>query len=319
MKSIVFLMLGKLCVIIKQSLLFINLKKVKYNQKYKIMLDKKGLTSSEASHIANFIKEQVKNIDVTTSNFKVITQEGRREGNYLRLDSNEEIKNWDDLLLEKGKLFALSAWLKESIKYKEDQIKKIRSSSLDTSTLPKKDVPKPPTKLDTSFEDFFLELSIKEKAEYLLNESKASHIGKFIHNFDGVRNVLDNFKPTEFVNISSTEVMTVRNTMLYDREELLGRIEKLQNIHRECEKVINYYKAKYKEWAAELDTQFQKNWKNYAEEVHMIERENSMILVKARADFEIERTSKLEVLKNLKITIPIEFQPILDEIYKKLK
>ena len=283
------------------------------------MLDKKGLTSSEASHIANFIKEQVKNIDVTTSNFKVITQEGRRDGTYLRLDSNEEIKNWDDLLLEKGKLFALSAWLKESIKYKEDQIKKIRSSSLDTSTLPKKDVPKPPTKLDTSFEDFFLELSIKEKAEYLLNESKASHIGKFIHNFDGVRNVLDNFKPTEFVNISSTEVMTVRNTMLYDREELLGRIEKLQNIHRECEKVINYYKAKHKEWAAELETQFQKNWKNYAEEVHMIERENSMILVKARADFEIERTSKLEVLKNLKITIPIEFQPILDEIYKKLK
>ena len=283
------------------------------------MLDKKGLTSSEASHIANFIKEQVKNIDVTTSNFKVITQEGRRDDTYLRLDSNEEIKNWDDLLLEKGKLFALSAWLKESIKYKEDQIKKIRSSSLDTSTLPKKDVPKPPTKLDTSFEDFFLELSIKEKAEYLLNESKASHIGKFIHNFDGVRNVLDNFKPTEFVNISSTEVMTVRNTMLYDREELLGRIEKLQNIHRECEKVINYYKAKHKEWAAELDTQFQKNWKNYTEEVRMIERENSMILVKARADFEIERTSKLEVLKNLKITIPIEFQPILDEIYKKLK
>ena len=164
-----------------------------------------------------------------------------------------------------------------------------------------------------------MELSIKEKAEYLLNESRASHIGKFIHKFDEVRNVIDNFKPTEFVNISSTEVMTVRNTMLYDREELLGRIEKLQNTHRECEKVINYYKAKHKEWAAELDTKFQKNWKNYAEEVHMIERENSMILVKARADFEIERTSKLEVLKNLKITIPIEFQPILDEIYKKLK
>ena len=283
------------------------------------MLDKTGLTSSEASHVANFIKEQVKNIDVTTSNFKVITQEGRRDGTYLRLDSHEEIKNWDDLLLEKGKLFALSAWLKESIKYKEEQIKKVRSSILDTSTLPKKDVPKPPKKLDTSFEDFFLELSIKEKAEYLLNESRASHIGKFIHKFDEVRNVIDNFKPTEFVNISSTEVMTVRNTMLYDREELLGRIEKLQNTHRECEKVINYYKAKHKEWAAELDTKFQKNWKNYAEEVHMIERENSMILVKARADFEIERTSKLEVLKNLKITIPIEFQPILDEIYKKLK
>ena len=283
------------------------------------MLDKTGLTSSEASHVANFIKEQVKNIDVTTSNFKVITQEGIRDGTYLRLDSNEEIKNWDDLLLEKGKLFALSAWLKESIKYKEEQIKKVRSSILDTSTLPKKDVPKPPKKLDTSFEDFFLELSIKEKAEYLLNESRASHIGKFIHKFDEVRNVIDNFKPTEFVNISSTEVMTVRNTMLYDREELLGRIEKLQNTHRECEKVINYYKAKHKEWAAELDTKFQKNWKNYAEEVHMIERENSMILVKARADFEIERTSKLEVLKNLKITIPIEFQPILDEIYKKLK
>ena len=283
------------------------------------MLDKTGLTSSEASHIANFIKEQVKNIDVTTSNFKVITQEGRRDGTYLRLDSNEEIKNWDDLLLEKGKLFALSAWLKESIKYKDEQIKKIRSSTLNISTLPKMEEPAPPTRPSTSFEDFFLELSIKEKADYLLNESRASHIGKFIHNFDGIRNVIDNFKPTEFVNISSTEVMTVRNTMLYDREELLGRVEKLQNTHRECEKVINYYKAKHKEWAAELDTKFQKNWKDYVEEVHMIEKENSMVGVKARADFEIERTSKLEVLKNLKITIPIEFQPILDEIYKKLK
>ena len=101
------------------------------------MLDKTGLTSSEASHVANFIKEQVKNIDVTTSNFKVITQEGRRDGTYLRLDSHEEIKNWDDLLLEKGKLFALSAWLKESIKYKEEQIKKVRSSFLDVTTLPK--------------------------------------------------------------------------------------------------------------------------------------------------------------------------------------
>ena len=305
--------------IIKQSLLFINLKKVKYNQKYKIMLDKTGLTSSEASHVANFIKEQVKNIDVTTSNFKVITQEGRRDGTYLRLDSHEEIKNWDDLLLEKGKLFALSAWLKESIKYKEEQIKKVRSSFLDVTTLPKIEELEPPARPSTSFEDFFLELSIKEKAEYLLNESRASHIGKFIHKFDEVRNVIDNFKPTEFVNISSTEVMTVRNTMLYDREELLGRIEKLQNTHRECEKVINYYKAKHKEWAAELDTKFQKNWKNYAEEMRMIAKENSTIILKAQADFEIERTNKLEVLKNLKITIPIEFQPILDEIYKKLK
>ncbi len=319
MKSIVFLMLGKLCVIIKQSLLFINLKKVKYNQKYKIMLDKKGLTSSEASHIANFIKEQVKNIDVTTSNFKVITQEGRRDDTYLRLDSHEEIKNWDNLLLEKGKLFALSAWLKESIKYKEEQIKKVRSSFLDVTTLPKIEELEPPTRPSTSFEDFFLELSIKEKAEYLLNESRASHIGKFIHKFDEVRNVIDNFKPTEFVNISSTEVMTVRNTMLYDREELLGRVEKLQNIHRECEKVINYYKAKHKEWAAELETKFQKTWRNYIEETHMIAKENSAITRKAQADFEIERTNKLEVLKNLKITIPIEFQPILDEIYKKLK
>ena len=51
----------------------------------------------------------------------------------------------------------------------------------------------------------------------------------------------------------------------------------------------------------------------------MIEKVNSKVAVKARADFEIERTRKLEVLKNLKITIPTEFQPILDEIYKKLK
>ena len=66
------------------------------------MLDKKGLTSSEASHIANFLKEQVKKIDITPSNFKISTSIGIRGTSEMPLESNASIQNWKELLLKKG-------------------------------------------------------------------------------------------------------------------------------------------------------------------------------------------------------------------------
>ena len=60
------------------------------------MLGAEGISSSEASRIANLIKELVKGLDVTTSNFKIQSSYFREEGNTHRLDTNEKIENWNE-------------------------------------------------------------------------------------------------------------------------------------------------------------------------------------------------------------------------------
>ena len=86
------------------------------------MLDTKGLTSSEASHIANFLKEQVKGIDITVENFKVITSQGKRDNDWLPIDTNKAVEDLKGSLLKKAEYFSLSAWLREAIKYKDNKI-----------------------------------------------------------------------------------------------------------------------------------------------------------------------------------------------------
>lgn len=283
------------------------------------MFDKKGLTSSEASHIANFLKELVKNIDVTTDNFKVMTSVGIRDGQPNALDTNKAIEDWDSKLLAKARYYSLSAWLKEAIKIKDSQLTKARTMASNIEIELKKTPARPSLKA-TEWVDFFLtQMTIKDQAMYLQAEANASHIGQFIHNFDDVRSKLDNYKPTEFHKLSSTETMTVQNQLLYDKDELLGTFENLQSLHRESEKLVNFWKAKHKEWKAQQEMEFQTAVQKWSRESSAINIENNNLLKTQEAQFEIERTRKVEEISALKIVIPNSLQPILDEVYEKLK
>ena len=285
------------------------------------MLDKKGLTSSEASHIANFLKEQVKKIDITPQNFKVSTAIGIRGTAEMSLDSNTAIQDWKELLLKKGEYYSLSAWLKEAIKHKEWLLLDARTNYFDSSSVTgTKELPPFPTQKSKEWENFFrTELSIKEQAEYLAQESRASHVGGFIHNFDTVRQKIDNFVPTSFHALSETETMTVSNTLLYNTEELYQNVEELQGIHREAEKVVNYWKAKHKEWIADQDRAYQNTLAEYRRNVSTITAENNSLIQKEQSEFEKNKTSKIEEIAALRIVIPIALQHILDEAYEKLK
>ena len=285
------------------------------------MLDKKGLTSSEASHIANFLKEQVKKIDITPSNFKISTSIGIRGAENIPLDSNKAILNWPDLLLKKAEYFSLSAWLKEAIKYKEWLLLDARTNYFDSSTVTgTKELPPQPVKKPTEWCEYFrTELNIKEQAEYLKQESLASHVGGFIHNFDVVREKINTFVPAKFHTLSESETMTVMNTMLYDPEHLYLSVEELQGIHREAEKVVNYWKAKHKEWIADQDRVYQTALVEYRRNVSTITTENNALIQKETSEFENNKTNLIQEIAALRIEIPVALQYILDEAYEKLK
>ena len=57
---------------------------------------------ADAGRISTFLKETVKGIDIQTSNFAVITSETVRSGESYKLDSNQRIDNWKELLQQKA-------------------------------------------------------------------------------------------------------------------------------------------------------------------------------------------------------------------------
>lgn len=274
------------------------------------MFSNKGLTSSEANHITNIVKELVKNID--QKSFVLYTSKIKNGGGTMPLDEFKRNEDWVDNVKKVGLLFSLSAFLKTAVKLKESKMDEERNKKF-VHNVPYPTLKETSQRLDTSFETYLQTLNIKDLNEYLTNESIASHIGKFVHNFDEVRDASVNFQPTSFRQINN-EVVTIINERLYTHEELLSGFFDLQKSHREAEKVVNYYKAKHKDWVKEIETKYlsdvqEVNFYNNS----LINSYNSSV-ENARIEFEKEKQAKIQEFSKLKIEIPNNLQETLDYV-----
>lgn len=284
------------------------------------MLGKKGLTSAEAQRFANFIKELIKGQDINIDSFKVITSKALKDGAEMPLDTNVKINNWSEMLVEKANYYALSAWLMEAVKQKVARETEKRAE-LFTSSMISEDMikyPDHPVKPDLTFDTFFKTLTVKEQSNYLTQESIAAHIGKFIHNFDKVREQLDTYQPTTFKPISTTETLTVLHTELYDRVELLADVESLQGKHRAATKEVNAILARHGVWVADRERDYQIALAKYQSDYSVVSATNNAIAQKYKSEFENQKTKELQEIRNLKIVIPIDLQPIVDMVKRKL-
>lgn len=283
------------------------------------MFDKsKGLTTSEASRVKNFIKEMVKSINIDV-NLPISSSTAVRDGEKLPLDTNVKVDDWKDLLLKKARLYSLSTWLGEAISIKDNKISKLKFEQFTGDVEGLKELPEQPNPESTNWENFFSTLNVAQQSEYLSNESLATHIGKFVHNFDDIREKLANFKPTDFKRLSDTETLTVTNELLYTPEELIEGAEELQGIHREANKVVNYWKAKHKEWKADKEREYSTALSQYNSDYSATIQFNQALRNKAFAEFNKEQVSKIEEASALKIVVPSSMQDILNEVYEKYK
>ena len=281
------------------------------------ILGNKGLTSSEANHVTNIVKELTK--DLSVANMQLKTSFIKEDGMDLRLDENERNENWVKNTLKVGELFALSAWLKSAIKFKENLLSEISDERFEKNlgqyVSQYKEEPELPS---TTFEDYLNQLNTKQRNEYLTQEAKAAHIGKFVHNFDSIREESVNFIPTTFMNTNGTS-LTVFHKRLYTKEELIEGFFELQKQHREAEKVVNLYKSRYRDW----ERQVLEDWNS---EVKKVKAFNADLRIKVnqeqeqlRLDFENEKRNRMKVISGLKIIIPNELQSTLDYVNEYAK
>jgi hypothetical protein len=137
-----------------------------------------GITMTSANHLCNLAKERIEclsaewqnvhfvDIIMSTTNIKAQSAVGRTD-----------VKGLEETLEDIAKLRAFIAYMREAIKRKNDlfgNAELLKKYSYDWPT-------KPECPRDTTFEEIFETLSIKEQNEYWAVESECITYGKMIH------------------------------------------------------------------------------------------------------------------------------------------
>lgn len=283
------------------------------------ILSTKGLTSTEANHIANITKELVKGIESGVINLGLEkTFLVQSDNSKLQLNSPKVNSNIEADVLRIGELYSLSAWLKNAIKFKETKMDNLRRESFifDDSNF-KLESPNV-TPLDTTFETYLNSLNTKVLNEYFTNEAKAAHIGKFVHNFDSVREGFKSHKPFQ-IEQTAHGTLIYENVLVYDEEELLKVFFNLQKEHREAESKVNFIKAKYKEWAKDEENKRNSLLKEIFESNKSISEKRELERKTKTLEFENDKKQKISDIASMKIIVPDDLQTILDFVLEYSK
>ncbi|WP_066805087.1 hypothetical protein [Moraxella oblonga] len=270
-----------------------------------------GVTSSEANYICERIKEKLKPIQDEINGLETHTSSLDGEA----LDGFKKVENIDKKLKLIGELYAISAFLRTAIKEKEnrlniinDKIRKVRQQ--EDELLERIDMVELEKIRRVDMDDFLLTLPLADVIAYKTAEAKASHIGKFIHNFDDIRHKLTKQERISFKEVGE-QVFKIHHTPLYELDELQQTQNYLLAEHRDYENTVNFYKAKFRDFENGAKVR-------YEEELNKLQNERNAILnerVKAKTE---SLTAVKAEIASFKIIIPNEFKEMIDELLKKV-
>lgn len=269
-----------------------------------------GITSSEANYICERIKETLKPIQDELSFLETHTSSLDGE----KLDDFKRVENIDEKLKHIGELYAISAFFRTAIKEKERRIKYINDKIREIRYYEDKyladvDLKELEKIHKVEMDDYLLTLPLADVISYKTAEARASHIGKFIHNFDEIRHKLTKQEKISLKQVGE-QVFKIHHTPLYELDELQQTQNQLLAEHRDYENTVNFYKAKFREFENQAQVR-------YEEELNKRQNERNAILnerVKAKTE---QFTAVKAQIANFKIIVPNEFKETIDELLKK--
>jgi len=278
-------------------------------------LGNKGLTSSEANYTANIIKEMCERIKADIGKLTVFSSKIHFNGKESTYNEVYKVDNLEQKCLEEGELYALSSWLREAIKAKEQLMSVVQSDCFGIEL--HKQLPSPNLDRLKTEKDILWDLPIDELAEFLSVESKASHVGQKVHPHGIFDDWFKQIKNVPRIQIhKENKDYVIELTQEYQEKDLYEIYFKLQAEYREYEQRVNYYKAKIKNILTEENVAINNSnslkSKEYGEAVNEISLKNSTLT----REIENKRLEKMKEISNLKIIIPNSMQSILDEVQK---
>lgn len=286
-------------------------------KKNEIFFSDEGLTSSNANHISNISKEVISEIQSEIDNIRFVgCQVGLLSSNNQTIIERSSdptiLQKINDKLCAIGDLTSLIAWLRESIKAKENELTFLPRSYNDYAKLVGKNIVVPPNREDYVTEDDIIgELSIKDRAHYYSLEARAATVGKYIHpdgKFSIARKTLKD-KDSNPISIQGQGIDAMVRTYSspFTIESVEDKFFELQQLHRTLQAELNGIKYSIKKEAEErnarIDNAFKKDYFEYTGLAQALANE-----------FEIYINSERARIESLKIIIPNDLKPIYEYV-----
>ena len=297
----------------------------------KHFLSKTGLSITQAQSISNLCNQHCVEIDNLLQNINIISKEFTFNQELFKEQEASKIPtNLVELLTKKGEYASLQAFLMENIKLKDSLLLQTENTYFqfkeESPMQPKFINPKGLPRVTE------IELSAEDRIDYLIQESYASQIGKFIHKgekLDTLRKEASNTPLVEWKKIDSNITIPIKNTIHTTPEELFQIHLELVEIHRTHAQKLNYYKAKMKNQLSDLNeaiakknsadyekasSKYEKELQEYNEELRKYGERHH----KALYTFQEEKEKEMKRIAALRISIPEIFKPLVDTLLKKV-
>lgn len=277
-----------------------------------VYFSEQGLTSTSANYIANLAKEYVAKLKESLQNISFVDSEIALVGSdFTPIGYGiNELSFVDKYLQQIVQAYSLIAWLREAIKEKDAEKRKIEQLTVREWCEEYPDIPEQPIFLTE--EDVISKWSVKERNKYLTLSTIVSVYGKFIHPdgaFSVARKKLQEIsaKPISYSE-NGRDTLITRSSPSLAVSEVETKFIQLQSEWRKAQAELNSYKHQIQQTIDE-DT----SNKNAAyEKACQAYRTKSLII---DAKFETYKTNKLKEIADLKIVIPND----LKDIYNLVK
>ena len=288
--------------------------------KQSVFFAENGLTSTSANHVANLAKEFVQDEDTQLNNIRLVNCSVSVIGSSEKTQICKGIDDkWFDFftdnVVDVYEAKSLIAWLREAIKAKEQMLRDIDNTGIETwaeendITLPVR-----PSKRDTSTrESLIAALDIKERNRIFRLETQAAVIGKCIHpdgQFSKSRKELH-----ERLNNPISIKGEGRDALVYtyepscDYDKVNDTFFELQKWHRESQAELNgiLYKIDEQVRNEEIsaNTDYQIALQDYREQYE-----------KVSVQFKLWKEQMAKQISSLKIAIPNDLQKIYERVSK---
>lgn len=291
---------------------------------------KEGLSMSTAQTITNLMNQRTMDIEGSLRGINNYKKTMKVNGEDYTFVKGRPLPNTTiDIIVERGQIHAAQAFLMETIKWKKDQLEKLKNEKfVNEDEAPKHpEYEHPKLKPEITEKEAWETLSASEYAEYLEQEAIAATIGKFIHGggtLDTLRKELPGVPSLEFYDMGRDGKSPIKVEVHpeHTSEKLLEMHTSLAAKHKAAESRVNYFKAKVKNHVTITNATIANE--NGVEQAR-VNRINGSLMddfnkllstyrdnekVK-RQEFERLRNEKIATLAATRILVPERFNPVV--------
>lgn len=285
-----------------------------------------GMTSTTANFYANIAKELQNAATERLNNVKFFKTSVAVIGSADKQVMSEGNISLDFILPDLDLVSsynAFCAWVREAIKEKDNQIAEVNRTSLDEWARANGiELPVPPAAPKDPYvfteQDVINTWDINRRNKYLRLEAFAATFGKYIHP-DGAFSKARK-KAHTALNNPITKEGAGRDMVLYytegtvDIKQVDDLFMTLQDKYRSYEKELNQLKAELKEVANRVTCDNNDRYQVQLDEYRAAYREYTAQCSNLRAQFNTWRTTEVERISKLKITVPDVLKPVFSTV-----